>query len=234
MAESFTGGQSEHYSGLGGRMDAVDQSGQAIQQWAEEGVRNPQDRALVLPFVEPWTWDDRSDGTYFPMPWLVSSRGYGFLLDDSQLSLFRLRSGGSPDWDIEANDQQLDYRVFSGPTPLDVVRRFSAAVGRQPAPAAPWVLGPWWQPSGSNPAALPAQMRKQDVPGSLLETYTHYLPCGDQVGHTAQEKARAAAGHAAGYAVTTYFNPMICDDYSPVFGQAQSAGALLDDAAGAP
>jgi alpha-glucosidase (family GH31 glycosyl hydrolase) len=65
-------------------------------------------------------------------------------------------------------------------------------------------------------------------------TYTHYLPCGDQVGQTASERALTASAHAAGYAITTYFNPMICFKYQPVFSQAQSTGALLNNTAGQP
>jgi alpha-glucosidase (family GH31 glycosyl hydrolase) len=167
---------------------------------------------------------------------MVSSRGYGFLLDDPQLSVFRLRSDRPDAWAVQAHSQQLDYRVFAGPEPLGVVRRFSALVGRQPAPVAPWELGPWWQPTGTGSATLPERLRREDVPGSLLNTYTHYLPCGagTSTRDVAAEQAQTHALHAAGYAVTTYFNPTVCVQYSPVFAQAQRAGALLDNALGVP
>ena len=44
-------------------------------------------------------------------------------------------------------------------------------------------------------------MRAADVPPSVAETYTHYLPCGDQRG---REPASASDGglHAPGQAVT--------------------------------
>jgi alpha-D-xyloside xylohydrolase len=106
-----------------------------------------------------------------------------------------------------------------------VLRRFTAAVGRQPPPAAPWVFGPWYQGP-----ALQA-FRDADVPVSVSQTYLHYLPCGDD---RANEPARTDAAHALGYAITTYFNPMICTSYTPVFPDATAAGALAMTAGGAP
>jgi alpha-glucosidase (family GH31 glycosyl hydrolase) len=66
----------------------------------------------------------------------------------------------------------------------------------------------------------------------VLQTYVHYLPCGDQVGRPQGE--RTAPAHAAGVAITTYFNPMICGDYQPAYDEAAAAGALTVDGAGDP
>ncbi len=232
MADSFGTDSSEHFSGFGGRENLLDQAGSTVENWSEEGTWLPSDRQFIPPFIEPWTFSARDDGAYFPMPWVVSSRGYGFLLDDTERSLFRLRTNRADAWDAEVDATHIDYRVFAGPQPLDVVRRFSASVGRQPSPRAPWVLGPWWQPTGPNQATLPAEFRRQDVPGSLIMTYTHYLPGGGQ--NDVSERALVNRIHGTGYAVTTYFNPMISVRYQPLYSQAQSAGALLDNRAGQP
>ena len=234
VADGFVSAADEHFSGFGGRESGVDQAGKTVETWSQEGAWIPPDRPIALRFIEPWTFSAREDGSYFPMPWLVSSRGYGFLLDDPQLSLFRLRSDRGDGWSVQADTDQLDYRVFAGPRPLDVVRRFSAAIGRQPAPVAPWELGPWWDPFGADQASLPAQFRREDVPGSEIQTYTHYLPCAAQAGHTAAERATVARIHALGYAVTTYFNPHICLSHPSVYQQAKSDGAFVDDARGEP
>ena len=107
-------------------------------------------------------------------------------------------------------------RFFAGPEPADALRRFTEATGRQPKPEAPWVLGPWYQADDSEQAEL-ALLREADAPLSVLQTYTHYLPCGDQVGREAAEAERIEGAHAAGVAITTYFNPMICTDYEPAY-----------------
>jgi len=66
---------------------------------------------------------------------------------------------------------------------------------------------------------------------SVSQTYLHYLPCGDD---RSKEPQRTSAAHALGYAITTYFNPMICRSYQPVFDDAARAGALTKTADGLP
>ena len=98
----------------------------------------------------------------------------------------------------------------------------SDRIGRQPAPRAPFYFGPWWQPKDGDDANLKA-LRDADAPTSVAQTYTHYLPCGDQVGKTEAERARVSKFHDAGLAVTTYFNPMICQGQHPAFDEAAAA-----------
>ena len=87
---------------------------------------------------------------------------------------------------------RLSLRFFAGPTPADVLRRFTRDTGRQPAPAAPWLFGPWVQPTGSaeQQAGLIDRLQAADAPLSVAQTYTHYLPCGSQ---RRQARCRAAA-----------------------------------------
>jgi hypothetical protein len=59
-----------------------------------------------------------------------------------------------------------------------------------------------------------------------LQTYTHYLPCGDDRGRTAAERERTARAHAAGVSITTYVNPMVCTGYTQAYNAAAAAGAL--------
>jgi len=169
------------------------------------------------------------DATYFPIPWLLSTRGYGILLARDETSRFHLDSP----WTMDVDGAHLSYRVYADPRPADVVRRFSADVGRQPTPAAPFYFGPWWQPKGDTGQNV-AQLRAAGALGAVAQTYTHSLPCGDQQGHTAEEQAKTAQFHAAGLAVTTYFNPMICTSYQPPYGQAADGGFLNTNAAGQP
>jgi alpha-glucosidase (family GH31 glycosyl hydrolase) len=75
-------------------------------------------------------------------------------------------------------------------------------------------------------------MRAADVPTSVTATYTHYLPCGAQRGSEDALRSRTAARNAAGTAVHTYFNPMICVDFVPEFDNAEDEGALLQTASG--
>jgi len=241
----FTTDASERFFGFGERANAVDQRGNDVEGWVADGPYQADERPIVSLLVPPPGFRFRDDATYFPMPWLLSSRGYGVLLDNDETHYFRLASDDAAVWSVEVTatpdgfvrapaPESLRLRVFAGPTPADVLARFTAHVGRQPEPDAPWVLGPWFQPGGSLDAQL-AQLqtlRDADAPVSVAQTYTHYLPCGDHESNREGQRARTAAMHAAGVAVTTYFNPMICTDYQPAYDEAAAAGALTLDSAG--
>ncbi len=236
----------ERYLGFGERSNAVDQRGNTVENYVAEGPYQREERPFVAAFVPPQGFRARDDATYFPMPWLLSTRGYGVLVDNLETSYFRLGTDRSEAWSLEAEANQLSMRVFAGPRPPDVLGRLTKRIGRQPRPAAPWYFGPWYQPweddeadgggDGREGAELrqAERLRAADAPASVAQTYTHYLPCGDQRGNRAAERSRTRGFHRAGFAVTTYFNPMICTDYQPVFGEAERRGLLTKDPLGQP
>jgi alpha-glucosidase (family GH31 glycosyl hydrolase) len=221
---AFRARRGERYLGFGERSNAVDQRGNEVENYVAEGPFEEDERALIPAFVPAWGFHPRPETTYYPMPWLLSSVGYGVLLDNTEPSLFRLGTDSRRAWSAEVEARELRFRVFAGPEPADVLRRLTAATGRQPRPPAPFVFGPWYQPRDDEEAIL-AGLRRADAPLSLAQTYTHYLPCADQVGRKQRERERVARFHAEGLAVTTYFNPMICTDH-PAYAEAAAAGAL--------
>jgi alpha-glucosidase (family GH31 glycosyl hydrolase) len=230
---SFDTSAGERYLGFGERSNAVDQRGQTIENYVAEGPYQPEERPAIAGFVPAPGFHPRDDATYYPVPWLLSTAGYGVLVDNDERSEFRLGSDDPSIWRATVDASTLRLRVFAGPTPAAALARFSARTGRQPPPAAPWFLGPWFQPSGADAPNI-AALARADAPASVMQTYTHYLPCGDQRGKQTAERGRTAAAHAAGLAVTTYFNPMICTDYHPVYDEARDHGYLTKNALGQP
>jgi alpha-glucosidase (family GH31 glycosyl hydrolase) len=208
----------ERYLGFGERSNAVDQRGRSVENYVAEGPFEQDERAAVPAFVPAWGFHPRDDATYFPMPWLLSTAGYGVLVDNAETSTFDLR--GKRTWSVEVSAPRVRLRLFGGPRPADALRRMTARIGRQPAPPGAFVFGPWYQPRDD-----------ERVPyASVAQTYTHYLPCESQRGRRDAERERVARFHQAGLAVTTYFNPMICTTHTR-FGRA---GTLLRNQAGAP
>ena len=55
-----------------------------------EGAYPEADRPIAGAVVPPWGFQPRDDATYFPIPWLLSTRGYGVLVDNTETSYFRL------------------------------------------------------------------------------------------------------------------------------------------------
>lgn len=226
----FAAPEGERYLGFGERNVAVDHRGLEVENFVSDGPYQPEERPAVAAFVPAAGFRFRDDATYFPVPWLLSTGGYGVLIDRDETSLFRLGTEDPGMWSLEVDSAELALRVFAGPRPRDVLRRFTARVGRQPPAAAPFYFGPWWQPTGGDQASL-EKLQAADATGSVAQTYTHYLPCADQVQD--RERARTRLFHDAGLAVTTYFNPMVCTDH-PRYQEAVARGVIMRNAAGAP
>ena len=236
----------ERFLGFGERSNAVDQRGNTVETFVSDGPYLPEERPFIGAAVPAAGYRQRDDATYFPIPWLLSSRGHGVLLDNTETAYHRL--DGADSWSLEVTGapeghtagapapERLAFRVFAGPRPADALRRFTRDTGRQPASTAPWFFGAWFQPTGPDEARADQvrRLRDEDTATSVAQTYTHYLPCGDQRGRRDREAARTASFHDAGYAVTTYFNPMICTDYDPPFSEAVRREALTKTALGQP
>jgi alpha-glucosidase (family GH31 glycosyl hydrolase) len=243
---SFKAPAGERYLGFGERSNGVNQRGNVVENWVGEGPYQPVDYSVIPGSVPEWGVRQRDDATYFPMPWLLSSAGYGVLVENSEPSSFHLGSDRKDTWSVEldrtveglANQpanrpapRSITLRFFAGPKPADVLRRMSAALGRQPAPA-PFFFGPWVQPKG-DALATAETLRNADVPTSLLQTYVHYLPCQAQAGNEQAQRDFTAQIHDQGMAVTTYFNPMLCTS-RPLFGELGAKGGLTEDSTGNP
>src|SRR3954468_20710438 len=240
MRIGFAAPRGERMYGLGERSSAVDQRGQDVDNYVSDGPFVKDTRPFVSATIPPQGFRDRDDATYYPVPWMLSSRGYGLLLDDDEPSVFHLGTDPKDAWAVEVQGQQLDFRVFAGPTPANALRRFTRATGRQPPPTAPWQFGPWFQTGQPNIVPLADEaswldkLQKADAPVSVAETQLRYLPCGLDRGNEQYEADRVKHFHSRGLAILTYVNPMVCASYQPLFADAASAGALQRDATGRP
>jgi len=226
MGIGFDARPAERFLGFGERSDAVDQRGREVESYVSDGPYVPSDRSLISALIPSQGFRPRDDATYFPVPWLLSTAGYGVLVGNEETSYFGLGSSDPSAWSVEVQATDLKLRFMGGPAPADALRRLTEVTGRQPPAAAPWIFGPWYQPTGSDQLAQARSLRADDVPGSAVNTFLHYLPCGDQRGREAQQPPLTAGFHDLGYAITTYFNPMICTSYEPTYTQAAAAGVL--------
>ena len=248
VGAGFVASRSERYLGFGERSNAVDQRGGVVENYVTDGPYQSEEQPFLNGFVPPWGLRDRPEATYYPVPWLLSTSGYGVLVDNPETSYFRLGSEDADAWSVEVvkapeglpggelapPPDRLALRFFAGPRPAGALRRFTAQTGRQPRPVAPWTLGSWYQSTGGPEIERVEALREADAPVSVLQTYLHYLPCGSQQGSEDEQPPRTAAAHDAGVAITTYFNPMVCTDYQPAYGEAASADALTRTQAGEP
>jgi len=221
----FVAEEDERFVGFGERSNAVNQLGWDLEHYVADGPYYDGEEYQLMGLVLPpagTRW--RKDTTYFPIPWLLSSRGYGVLIENDEMSYHRVGTTDSGEWAMEVETTELQFRVFGGPAPADALRRYTEAVGRQPDEYAPWFFGPWLQTEAD---AQIVEFRDADVPTSLNATYLHYLPCGRQLGREEEQRIRTAANHEMGVAIHTYFNPMICVSYEPAFSASEALDALI-------
>lgn len=119
---SASSDDAERLLGLGERFDGVSLAGRRIELWAA-------DRREV----------GYGDSTYLPVPWVLSSHGYGFLLDDTRRSAWEVRSARGDAWSVGTPGSGLAYYLVAGP-PARAIERYTALTGRPPLPPK-WGLG---------------------------------------------------------------------------------------------
>ena len=88
---AFEARAGERFFGTGERSDAVDRAGRETENYVADGPFRAEDRLFVGPTTPPWAERDRDDATYFPVPWVLTSNGWGVLTGGARTS--RLLAG---------------------------------------------------------------------------------------------------------------------------------------------
>jgi alpha-D-xyloside xylohydrolase len=116
-------GVGEAVYGLGERFGPVVKNGQSVDIWNEDGGTS-------------------SEQAYKNVPFYLTNRGYGVLVDNPGRVSFEVGSEVVSRTQFSVPGQTLSYLVIYGPTPKDVLRRYTALTGRPALPPA-WSFGLW-------------------------------------------------------------------------------------------
>lgn len=137
MSDAFGSSAAEAFRGFGGRHNGLDQHGRVVTSFVqEENLPHLGSAGSPSGVLFP----NGPSAAYYPQAQFLSSRGYGFLLEQSQLAWFRLDSDRADAWSVSAHAATLRYLVAPG-VPRAALRALTARTGRQPLPPA-WALGP--------------------------------------------------------------------------------------------
>ena len=117
----------EGFFGLGERFTRGNHRGHEVVNWVEDAWCDP------MP---------GHDWTYWPVPFFLSSSGYGVLCDTTRRAVFRMASDRDDAWQFSVDGAELNAVVFWGPDPKQVVRHYTALTGRPPLPPV-WAMGAW-------------------------------------------------------------------------------------------
>lgn len=238
------------FHGFGEQYNATNQRGEAFQLLVNE-QGNGRDGSLA-----PSVGNEHT--TYFPMPYYIDARGFGALFDtaarvdvdlcasDEEIAWFEVNSGAPVQW-----------RVFPGPTALDVIRQLGDLVGRPSQPPA-WAYNLWmaaqggWtnvlgEVNGLEAASIPVSaFWVQDWGGIRMNPDggfgVQYIWEPDEALYP-DFAGGVADFHEAGYKFLTYANPFIVDPatvreeddparFAPRFDSMDQMGLLLKNQLG--
>jgi alpha-D-xyloside xylohydrolase len=121
--EQLTLAPGELVYGLGERFGPVVKNGQTVDVWNLDGGTS-------------------SEQAYKNIPFYLTSRGYGVLVDHPEQVSFEVASEMVERTQFSVPGQVLEYLVIDGPGPKDVLRRYTALTGR-PARVPAWSFGLW-------------------------------------------------------------------------------------------
>ena len=241
FSAAFESPADEAFMGFGERYNRTDQRGLAVYSFPEEGglaegegvppsADNPFPNGQVM--------------TYYPVPFFVSSRGYGFWLDSTWRNEFDLAADRTDAWRVWHIGPTLAYEVYlpiaddPRPWPLQVVDLFTRATGRPMVPP-PWTLGPRRRVGrGSVQNGVPEiqAMRDLDLAITAVDDATHFLPRGVSTDEDSALRAWTASARSLGYRVNCYFNPYLAEDPDavlyPTYQEGIQKGYFLKNAAG--
>ncbi|MAU12548.1 MAG: glycoside hydrolase family 31 [Anaerolineaceae bacterium] len=119
---TFTCPPDERFYGLGERFNALNQRGNVLDVRVYEQYK------------------DQGKRTYMPIPFLLSSAGYGLLVNSSRWMQFDLAASDDQSWTLEADlgdDESLDLTWFTDDDPFAIIGQFARSTG-------PMVLPPQW------------------------------------------------------------------------------------------
>ncbi|WP_328535706.1 alpha-xylosidase [Streptomyces sp. NBC_00344] len=123
MAAQLALSAGENIYGLGERFTPFVKNGQSVDIWQADGGTS-------------------SEQAYKNIPFYVSSRGYGVFVNHPGKVSFEVGSESVGQVQFSVEDQSLEYYVVAGPTPKDILRRYTALTGRPALPPA-WSFGLW-------------------------------------------------------------------------------------------
>ncbi|MBK8905144.1 MAG: alpha-xylosidase [Anaerolineaceae bacterium] len=113
----------ENVYGLGERFTAFVKNGQVVDLWQEDGGTS-------------------SEQAYKNIPFYLTNCGYGVFINHPEKVSLEIASEKVERIQFSVPGEQLDYCLINGPTPKDVLNRYTALTGRPALPPA-WSFGLW-------------------------------------------------------------------------------------------
>jgi alpha-D-xyloside xylohydrolase len=218
LHEQLDLGVGESVYGLGERFGPLVRNGQAVDIWNEDGGTS-------------------SQLAYKNVPFYLTNRGYGVLVNHPGLVSFEVASEVVSRVQFSVPGQSLEYLLIYGPTPKEILRRYTALTGRPALPPA-WSFGLWLTTSFSTAydeetvTSFIDGMAERDLPLSVFHFDTfwmrefHWCDFEWDPRSFPDPPAMLKRLHERGLHTCVWVNPYIAQ-LSPLFAEGAAAGYLL-------
>ncbi|MGW8566855.1 alpha-xylosidase [Isoptericola sp. NPDC055881] len=216
--EQLTLDPGEHVYGLGERFGPFVKNGQSVDVWNEDGGTS-------------------SEQAYKNVPLYLTSKGYGVFVAHPERVSLEVASEVNTRVQLSVEGQALEYYVIAGPTPKDVLRRYTALTGR-PARVPAWSYGPWLSTSFTTDydeatvTGFVDGMAERGLPLSVFHFdcfwMREYQWCDFEWDPRVfpDPEGMLARLHERGLKVSVWINPYI-GQRSPLFAEGRAKGYLL-------
>jgi alpha-D-xyloside xylohydrolase len=121
--EQLALGVGEYVYGLGERFTPFIKNGQVVDLWNEDGGTS-------------------SEQAYKNIPFYLTNRGYGVFINHPERVSLEIGSEKVERVQFSVPGEELDYFIIYGPSPKQVIERYTALTGRPALPPA-WSFGLW-------------------------------------------------------------------------------------------
>ena len=218
MAEALSLGVGDHVYGLGERFGPFVKNGQSIDIWNRDGGTG-------------------SEQAYKNVPFYLTDAGYGVFVNEPGKVEFEVATERVDQVGFSVAGQSLEYFVIYGPSPKEVLERFTGLVGRPALPPA-WSFGLWLSTSFTTDydeatvTRLVEGMAERDIPLSVFHFDSFWMRDFQWVDFSWDERTfpdpagMLARLHERGLRICVWINPYVAQA-SPLFAEAAAAGYLL-------
>jgi alpha-D-xyloside xylohydrolase len=218
MAQYLTIAVGETIYGLGERFTAFVKNGQSVDCWNEDG-------------------GTASDQAYKNIPFYLSSRGYGVLVNNPGRVFFEVASEVVGAVQFSTEGEIIDYYIIAGENPKDVIRNYTALTGRPALPPA-WSFGLWLSTSFTTDydektvTHFVSGMAERNIPLRVFHFDCFWMKGCRWVDFEwdreqfPDPKGMLERLHARGLKICVWINPYVAQK-SPLFDEALEKGFLV-------
>ncbi|MGH3381061.1 MAG: alpha-xylosidase [Actinoallomurus sp.] len=223
IREQLDLGVDHHVYGLGERFGPLVRNGQSVDIWNADG-------------------GTASEQAYKNVPFYLTDAGYGVFVNHPGHVSFEVASEAVTRTQFSVQGQSMQYFVIYGPTPKDILRRYTALTGR-PARLPAWSYGLWLSTSFTTSydeatvTSFIDGMAERDLPLSVFHFDTFWMRefhwCDFEWDPRTFPDPRGMLERlrARGLRICVWINPYIAQR-SKLFAEGKARGFLLKKADG--